>query len=214
MNTFAPQLSALTIILRSTGPVISTRRSWRSAGTGAQVQLALADRARLGQEVGQLAGVERGLALGAQREELGAARAERALQLRREVERLGRQDAGVVGRDAARTTMPGDRRRVRSWRVPEKVAAGAGRRHGDAATPHIVPEAVQQSGLPPGARTSCIAPLYYIRSGYRVDGRERNRNRRARRAHLRRGDDLQLGRACRARPAISPRWRCSGCRPP
>src|SRR3974377_2618 len=35
MNTFAPELSALMIILRSTGPVISTRRSWRSAGVGA-----------------------------------------------------------------------------------------------------------------------------------------------------------------------------------
>ena len=38
MNTFAPEFSALMIILRSTGPVISTRRSWMSAGTGAQVQ--------------------------------------------------------------------------------------------------------------------------------------------------------------------------------
>ena len=40
MKTFAPELSALTIILRSTGPVISTRRSWMSARTGAQVQSA------------------------------------------------------------------------------------------------------------------------------------------------------------------------------
>src|SRR6266404_1212632 len=37
MKTFAPQLSALTIILRSTGPVISTRRSSRSAGSFATV---------------------------------------------------------------------------------------------------------------------------------------------------------------------------------
>ncbi len=34
MNTFAPQLSALITILRSVGPVISHRRSWRSAGAG------------------------------------------------------------------------------------------------------------------------------------------------------------------------------------
>ena len=38
MKTFAPELSALMIILRSTGPVISTRRSCRSAGVGAIVQ--------------------------------------------------------------------------------------------------------------------------------------------------------------------------------
>src|SRR5712692_3178900 len=40
MNVLAPELSALMIILRSTGPVISTRRSWRSAGIGAMVQSA------------------------------------------------------------------------------------------------------------------------------------------------------------------------------
>ena len=32
MNTFAPELSALIVILASAGPVISTRRSSRSAG--------------------------------------------------------------------------------------------------------------------------------------------------------------------------------------
>ena len=39
MKTLAPQLSALITILRSVGPVISTRRSCRSAGTGATRQL-------------------------------------------------------------------------------------------------------------------------------------------------------------------------------
>src|SRR5262249_10150637 len=37
MKTFAPEFNALMIILRSTGPVISTRRSSRSAGIGAPV---------------------------------------------------------------------------------------------------------------------------------------------------------------------------------
>ena len=37
MNTFAPELSALIIIFGSAGPVISTRRSSRSAGAGATV---------------------------------------------------------------------------------------------------------------------------------------------------------------------------------
>ena len=35
MKTFAPEFRALIIILRSVGPVISTRRSFRSAGAGA-----------------------------------------------------------------------------------------------------------------------------------------------------------------------------------
>ena len=38
MKTRAPELRALIIILASTGPVISTRRSSRSAGTGAITQ--------------------------------------------------------------------------------------------------------------------------------------------------------------------------------
>ncbi len=38
MNTFAPEFSALMIILRSTGPVISTRRSSSAAGIGATRQ--------------------------------------------------------------------------------------------------------------------------------------------------------------------------------
>ena len=35
MYTLAPELRALMTILRSTGPVISTRRSWMSSGMGA-----------------------------------------------------------------------------------------------------------------------------------------------------------------------------------
>ncbi len=38
MNAFTGAFRALMIILRSTGPVISTRRSRRSCGTGATVQ--------------------------------------------------------------------------------------------------------------------------------------------------------------------------------
>ena len=38
MNTLAPELRALIIIFRSTGPVISTLRLSRSAGAGATVQ--------------------------------------------------------------------------------------------------------------------------------------------------------------------------------
>ena len=38
MNTLAPELRALIIILRSTGPVISTRRSTRALGASGTVQ--------------------------------------------------------------------------------------------------------------------------------------------------------------------------------
>ena len=38
MNTFAPEFSALIIILRSTGPVISAQRQFRSAGVVATCQ--------------------------------------------------------------------------------------------------------------------------------------------------------------------------------
>ena len=58
MNTLAPELSALITILRSTGPVISTRRSARSAGRRCDLPVAVADVGGLGQEVGHLAGVD------------------------------------------------------------------------------------------------------------------------------------------------------------
>ncbi len=86
MNTLAPELSALTIILRSTGPVISTRRSRRSAGIGATFQSAFADRPRLDEEVRRLAGVEALLPLGAQAEQLLAARVEAPMQIGEEAE--------------------------------------------------------------------------------------------------------------------------------
>jgi hypothetical protein len=38
MKTLAPELRALMIILRSVGPAISTRRSWRLAGVSAIFQ--------------------------------------------------------------------------------------------------------------------------------------------------------------------------------
>lgn len=40
MYTLAPELRALMTILRSTGPVISTRRSWMSSGMGATCRVA------------------------------------------------------------------------------------------------------------------------------------------------------------------------------
>ena len=53
MKTLAPELRALMIILRSTGPVISTRRSCRSAGRGATVHSEFADLAVSGRKSGR-----------------------------------------------------------------------------------------------------------------------------------------------------------------
>ena len=92
MKTFAPELSALMIIFRSTGPVISTRRSCRSAGIGGDRPGAAADSGGLGQEVGLPAGVETRLDLAAPLEQGAAAAAEAALEHRDELERGGRED--------------------------------------------------------------------------------------------------------------------------
>ena len=58
MKTLAPEFSALMIILRSTGPVISTRRSSRSVRNGRDRPLALADARGLREEVGHAAVVD------------------------------------------------------------------------------------------------------------------------------------------------------------
>ena len=63
MKTRAPELSALIIILGSAGPVISTRRSSRSARRRRHRPVRLAHVARGDQEVGPNARVELGLAL-------------------------------------------------------------------------------------------------------------------------------------------------------
>ena len=102
MKTLAPEFRALIIIFGSTGPVISTRRSSRSAGAGATRQSGSA-RTCVGvrQEVGQLAGVEPSLAVSPLAEQALPALVEGPMQLRHEGQRLRRQDlsacsAGVV----------------------------------------------------------------------------------------------------------------------
>jgi hypothetical protein len=55
MKTFAPELSALMTILRSTGPVISVRRSCRSAGIEATSMICLADGLGRAQKIRQSA---------------------------------------------------------------------------------------------------------------------------------------------------------------
>ena len=64
MKTFAPELSALIIILRSTGPVISTRRLLEVGRGRRHLPVAAADARGLREEVRQLAAVELLLPLG------------------------------------------------------------------------------------------------------------------------------------------------------
>ena len=92
MKVEAPQLSALITILRSVGPVISTRRSSMSFGCGAICQSDSADLLRLGQKIRQHAGVEFLLPRRAAREQFLAARFELPVQLGDEGERVRRQD--------------------------------------------------------------------------------------------------------------------------
>ena len=114
MKTRAPELRALIIIFGSAGPVISTRRSSRSAGAGATVQSVVADVARRDEEVGPDAGVELRLALLAALEELEPARAEPALEVGDERQRVVGQDP-VGARDGRRG---GARPRPGAWRRP------------------------------------------------------------------------------------------------
>ena len=122
MKTRAPELSALIIILGSAGPVISTRRSSRSAGAGATTQSRLADLARAGQEVRQDAGIELGLALLATAQQVQADRAEAALEVGDERERIVGQDPiragdrGAAHDDAGRGHQRSPRRTVASIR--------------------------------------------------------------------------------------------------
>ena len=102
MNTLAPELSALMIILRSTGPVISTRRSAMSAGTGAHSPVALRGSPRVsGRKSGSLPASSSAWRAARRASRLVTPVAERALQPGDERQRLRRQDLGVLGRDGA-----------------------------------------------------------------------------------------------------------------
>ena len=91
MKTLAPELRALIIILRSTGPVISTRRSWRSGGAGATRQ----SPSRIGRvsarKLGVGAAVEVLLEPDAARQQVAAGRVEAAVEVGDEGERIGGQ---------------------------------------------------------------------------------------------------------------------------
>ena len=92
MKQEAPELSALITILRSGGPVISTRRSSRSFGSGATVQSPSRMAFGLRQEVGLRAGIEPHLPLVAQRQQPPPLGIELPLEVDDEGQRLRRQD--------------------------------------------------------------------------------------------------------------------------
>ena len=107
MKTRAPELSALIIILRSTGPVISQRRSRRSAGAGATAPVALADRRVSGTELGQRA---------ARRARAGARAGARAA-------RAGRVQLAVEALDEVeRLRATGSRRRGRATSIRASIS--------------------------------------------------------------------------------------------
>ena len=94
-------------IFRSTGPVISTRRSWSSAGTGATRQSPSRTPRVSRQEVGQLAFAQPLRPLVARGEQLLPARAEASLQLGQELDCLrgehGRLHRGSLDASYAKT---------------------------------------------------------------------------------------------------------------
>ena len=92
-HTLAPELSALMVIFRSVGPVISTRRSSRPGAGSATRQVSSSPDGRVSGRKSSVPPVgELSLALGPRREQLLAPRAELALEGGQEAERLGRQD--------------------------------------------------------------------------------------------------------------------------
>ena len=98
MNTLAPEFSALMIIFRSTGPVISTRRSARSGGIGATSPIRLANEIGFRQEIRLDAFVKLTLPLAAAVQQVDAALVEAPCHFGYEIQSLLGQDLGPFGR--------------------------------------------------------------------------------------------------------------------
>ena len=85
-QTLAPEFSALIVILRSVGPVISTRRSTRPGAGGATCQSPSRIVLRLREEVQRAAGGELGVAVLAGPEQLQPPAVEGPVELGEELE--------------------------------------------------------------------------------------------------------------------------------
>ena len=103
MKTLAPELSALMIILRSTGPGDFDATILRCPrGTGAQVQSASRIARVSGRKSGSSPASNCACRDARRASSSVTAAAESALQARGEGDRIRRQDLRVVGRDVAR----------------------------------------------------------------------------------------------------------------
>ena len=119
MKTRAPELSALIIILRSTGPVISTRRSRRSAGGGCDLPVVLGARARSPAARRRPAPPAARAAARAARAGSGSARDGAA---RRSSSASGERTSASPGREARACSMPGELRFLGRARERERRA--------------------------------------------------------------------------------------------
>ena len=115
MKTFAPEFSALITILRSTGPVISTRRSSRSFGIGATVQSFARMSAVSGGKSGSAPASICVLHLHARGEPFDAGRFEPPGQFAEKLHRFGRQDLGIRGGDDVENLNAARQQWVRPW---------------------------------------------------------------------------------------------------
>ena len=98
MNIFAPELSALITIFRSTGPVISTRRSWSSSGTGATRHSPSRIACVSGRKSGSSPSRSRSARATLAASSSSRRRPEPALEAGQEVDRVGRQNGVRVHR--------------------------------------------------------------------------------------------------------------------
>ncbi len=118
MNTRAPELSALIIILGSAGPVISTRRSSRSAGAGATVQSSSRTSRVATRKSGRTPASSSAWRSSRRREEVEPARPEPALEVGDERERVRGQDPVAPGDGPRGGARPRPGAWCRSWSQP------------------------------------------------------------------------------------------------
>ena len=101
-------------ILALVGPVISTRRSCRSAGIGATCHSPSRMAGGVGAEVGQLAGVERASAARARGQQRPPPRVEPAVEVRDRSSAAAREDFVVAGMRRSAATLDHIRTRLSS----------------------------------------------------------------------------------------------------
>ena len=136
MNTLAPELSALIIILRSTGPVISTRRSCRSAGIGPRASRARGSARVSGRKSGSLPASSSSWRATRRARSSSTRGGELAREFDDELERLTGEDGFESGTHRASDRASRRQIEVRlcaQGGLPAQAAANGGQRHHAAA---------------------------------------------------------------------------------